>query len=66
MPIQRIITKYISSTYKIEYNGIDTSINPSLNKEESVVTAIEKLPWIHKFGEAGSISFPLIISFTSY
>ena len=39
-----------------EYMGIDTSINPSLDKKGSIAYALEQIDTISKFGESGTLA----------
>ncbi len=49
------IAKQISAKFAIEYNGIDTSLAPSLDKSNSIAFAYEKL--LHgKFGSPGTLA----------
>lgn len=49
------IAKQISAKFAIEYNGIDTSLAPSLDKSNSIAFAYEKL-LNGKFGHPGTLA----------
>ncbi|KAL7478387.1 hypothetical protein ACHAW6_004153 [Cyclotella cf. meneghiniana] len=59
LPIQKVCIDYVNTTkevacqkYRIEYLGIDTSLNPSLDHSGSVARAIESLEEVRgKFGQ---------------
>ena len=54
-PIQNICESISQSTESI-YMGMDTSLNPSLDENGSVVEAIEQIESVQKFGGPGSIN----------
>lgn len=53
--------KRISKKEKIKYNGIDVSIAPSVNRNESIAFAFEKLG-LGRFGEPGTLTIAKIIT----
>ena len=54
LPIQNICESITNSGQSI-YVGMDTSLNPSLDENGSVIEAIEQIDIVEKFGGAGSI-----------
>lgn len=57
------LSKIISQKEKIRYGGIDTSISPSVNPNESLAYAFEKLE-IDRFGNPGTLTIAKIITET--
>lgn len=55
------IAGIISSQLNIEFRGIDTSLAPSLEREESIAFAYEKLG-IEKFGYPGTLAISSIVT----
>jgi len=55
------LAKKIEKKFKINYKGIDSSLNPSLNKKESIAFAYEKLG-LGKFGNPGTLAISSIIT----
>lgn len=55
------IAKDISKKFKLKYGGIDASLAPSLEKDESIAFAYEKLG-LGKFGEQGTLAISAIIT----
>mmetsp|Transcript_18415 Transcript_18415/g.44474 ORF Transcript_18415/g.44474 Transcript_18415/m.44474 type:complete len:473 (+) Transcript_18415:32-1450(+) len=58
LPIQEIAKKYVSDEKfdKIEFIGVDTSLNPGLDPEGSIAAAIEQLREVSTFGRPGTIA----------
>ena len=59
LPIQEVCTNFVNAdeNKNVEYLGIDTSLNPSLDKGGSVAEAIESLDEVRdSFGGVGSLS----------
>jgi len=57
LPIQDVCMKFEKENTSIEYLGIDTSFNPSLDEGGSVAEAIERLEEVRgDFGGTGSLS----------
>ena len=57
------IAEHISKKEKIQYDGIDVSIAPSIKPNESIAYAFEKLE-LGKFGEVGTLAIARIITET--
>ncbi|MFH1315531.1 MAG: DUF711 family protein [Candidatus Uhrbacteria bacterium] len=55
------IAQEISKEFGVVYNGIDSSINPGLEKSESVAFAFEKLG-IEKFGDQGTLAIATMVT----
>ncbi len=51
----------ISENYKIKFTGIDASLAPSLDKNESIAFAYEKLK-LGKFGQPGTLTISALIT----
>ena len=62
-PIQSICESISKSTESI-YMGMDTSLNPSLDKNGSVVEAIEQIETVERFGGPGSINAAAEITYS--
>jgi len=61
-PIETIAME-LSKKHKIKFDGIDLSIAPSENKDESIAFAFEKLG-LGKFGEHGTLAIAKIVTQT--
>ncbi len=55
------IAQQISEKFQIKYKGIDSSLVPSLNRQESIAFAYEKLGF-GKFGNQGTLSISALIT----
>lgn len=55
------ISQQISKDYGIEYNGIDVSLNPGLEENESIAFAYEKLGF-GKFGNQGTLAISALVT----
>jgi uncharacterized protein (UPF0210 family) len=55
------IAQQISEKFQIKYKGIDSSLAPSLNRQESIAFAYEKLGF-GKFGNQGTLSISALIT----
>ncbi|MBU0577511.1 DUF711 family protein [Patescibacteria group bacterium] len=55
------IAKQISEKFNIKYNGIDASLNPGLNEDESIGFAYEKLGF-GNFGSQGTLTISGLIT----
>lgn len=55
------IAERIAETLKIKFAGIDASLAPSLEKNESIAFAYEKLRW-GKFGQPGTLAISAMIT----
>ncbi|MFH1315800.1 MAG: DUF711 family protein [Candidatus Uhrbacteria bacterium] len=58
--IEKIAGK-LSREFGITYNGIDSSLNPGLEKNESIAFAFEKLG-INKFGDQGTLAIAAMVT----
>ena len=54
-PIESI-AQQLATEYGYGYNGIDSSLNPSLDAKESLVLAFESCPWVTIFGKGGTLA----------
>jgi len=57
------IAKQISAKEKIHYDGIDVSIAPSINRNESIAYAFEKLG-LGTFGDVGTLAIARVVTQT--
>jgi len=57
------IAEHISTKEKIQYDGIDVSIAPSIKPNESIAYAFEKLG-LGKFGDVGTLAIARVITDT--
>jgi len=55
------IAQQISKEFKIKFGGIDASLAPSLDKDESIAFAYEKLK-LGKFGQPGTLTISAMIT----
>ena len=68
VPLERAIQSYIqemeksSSQYLLQYAGIDTSMNPSLDEDFSIVRAYESVLGEGKFGSVGTLAISSVIT----
>jgi hypothetical protein len=56
------IAKEASQKTNLSFHGIDGSISPSVHPDESLIYGIEKLPFITRFGEPGSLTAARLIT----
>ena len=56
LPIQELANTYVSDKRDVKFIGIDTSLNPGLDPEGSIATAIEQLEEVSTFGGPGTIA----------
>ena len=68
IPLEKAIQSYIeemgknSNSYPMQYIGIDTSMNPSLDEESSIVHAYESILGKGKFGSIGTLAISSVIT----
>ena len=55
------VAEQISKNFGIFYNGIDSSLNPGLKKDESIAFAFEKLGF-GKFGNQGTLTIAAMVT----
>ena len=56
------IARNISEKTNLTFNGIDVSISPSVQPDESLVYGIEKLPFVDLYGGPGSLAASRLIT----